>query len=375
MSKILPAGRLRHSPFYEATLREGAEAFLPYNRMLIPRGYGDPEAEYWRLINGVSMWDVAVQRQVQLKGPDAARLAQILCVRDLSGQEIGQGKYVALCNHHGVLLNDPIALKVAEDTYWLSIGDSDIWFWAACVAGERGLDVEISEPDVSPLAIQGPKAEDVVAALLGDWVRDLRYFWFEDAALEGIPLKVVRAGWSKQGGFELFLMDGSKGDQLWQLVKEAGKPFDIGPGNPNPSERTESGLLNWGIDTDEKTNPFEVRMGKFIDLDVADEVIGVRALRRIKADGIRQHQLGIIIETDFAAEDQSIRYTVESEGKPIGHMTHKAWSYRLRKMIGYALVSTEVAAGDDVIVRDGETRVAAQLTDIPFRIGPDVSNT
>ncbi|MEM8580064.1 MAG: glycine cleavage system protein T, partial [Pseudomonadota bacterium] len=137
MTKILPAGRLRFSPFYEATLRDGAEAFLPYNRMLIPRGYGDPETEYWRLINAVSMWDVAVQRQVQLKGPDAARLAQILCVRDLSAQEIGQGKYVALCNHRGVLINDPIALKVAEDTYWLSIGDSDIWFWAACIAGER----------------------------------------------------------------------------------------------------------------------------------------------------------------------------------------------------------------------------------------------
>lgn len=217
--------------------------------MLIPRGYGDPEAECWRLINGVSMWDVAVQRQVQLKGPDAGRLAQILCVRDLSGQAIGQGKYVALCNHRGVLLNDPIALKLSEDTYWLSIGDSDIWFRAACVAGERGLNVEISEPDVSPLAIQGPKAEDVVSALLGDWVRDLRCFWFKDAVFEGIPLKVVRAGWSKQGGIELFLMDGSKGDQLWQLVKEAGEPFDIGPGYPNPSERTESGLHNWGIDT------------------------------------------------------------------------------------------------------------------------------
>ena len=375
MTKILPAGRLRQSPFYEATLRDGAEAFLPYNRMLIPRGYGDPEAEYWRLINGVSMWDVAVQRQVQLKGPDAARLAQILCVRDLSAQKFGQGKYVALCNHHGVLLNDPIALKVSDDTYWLSIGDSDIWFWAACVAGERGLDVEVSEPDVSPLAIQGPRAEDVVAALLGDWVRDLRYFWFADAVLEGIPLKVVRAGWSKQGGFELFLMDGRKGNQLWQLVKEAGRPFDIGPGYPNPSERTESGLLNWGIDTDELTNPFEVRMGKLIDLDVPDDVIGVRSLRRIKAEGITRHQLGIILETDFAPEDQSIRYMVERQGKPIGHMTHKAWSYRLKKMIGYTLVSTEVVVGDAVVVRDGATRIAARLTQIPFPTDATATST
>ena len=156
MAHIVSAGRLRKSPFYTSTIEEGAETLLTYNNMLVPRGYGDREAEYWRLINGVSMWDVAVQRQVQLKGPDAAKLAQILCVRDLSSQVIGQGKYVAICDHNGVLINDPIAMKVADDCYWLSIGNSDIWFWARCVAGERGLDVEVSEPDVSPLAVQGP---------------------------------------------------------------------------------------------------------------------------------------------------------------------------------------------------------------------------
>ncbi len=366
MPPIVSAGRLRTSPFYQSTLNEGAEALLTYNRMLIPRGYGDREAEYWRLINGVSMWDVAVQRQVQLKGRDAARLAQILCVRDLSGQQVNQGKYVALCDHRGVLINDPIALKIDENCYWLSIGNSDIWFWARCVAGERGLDVEVSEPDVSPLAVQGPKAEAVVASLLGDWVRQLKYFWFADAVLEGIPLKVVRAGWSKQGGFELFLMDGTKGDRLWQLVKEAGKPFDIGPGYPNPSERTESGLLNWGIDTDETTNPFEVRLGKFVDLDIADDVIGVQALRRIKAEGVKRHQLGILLEGSEENEDQSLWLTIEKDGAPIGQMTHKAWSYRLERMIGYALVSIDAQPGDAVRVMREDAPIEAELVALPF---------
>lgn len=367
MAEIVSAGRLRKSPFYQSTIDAGAESLLTYNNMLIPRGYGDREVEYWRLINGVSMWDVAVQRQVQLKGPDAARLAQILCVRDLSKQEIGQGKYVAVCDHQGVLINDPIALKVAEDCYWLSIGNSDIWFWARCVAGERGLNVEVTEPDVSPLAIQGPKAEDVVASLLGEWVRDLRYFWFKDAEIEGIPLKVVRAGWSKQGGFELFLLDNTKGDQLWQLVKEAGKPFDIGPGYPNPSERTESGLLNWGIDTDEETNPFEVRMEKFVDLDVPDDVIGVQALRRIKQQGVKRHQLGIVLEGAEENEDQSIWLEIERENEVVGHMTHKAWSYRMKKMIGYALVSIKAKPGDPVsVIKDG-AEVNGMLTKLPFK--------
>lgn len=368
MAEIVSAGRLRKSPFYRSTMEEGAETLLTYNNMLVPRGYGDREAEYWRLLNGVSMWDVAVQRQVQLKGPDAAKLAQILCVRDLSTQKIGQGKYVAICDHQGTLINDPIAMKIDDDCYWLSIGNSDIWFWARCVAGERRLDVDVTEPDVSPMAVQGPQAEDVVASIFGDWVRDLRYFWFKDTEINGIPITLVRAGWSKQGGYELFLKDGSKGDQLWQIVKEAGKPFDIGPGYPNPSERTESGLLNYGTDTDERTNPFEVRMEKFVDLDVSDDVIGVTALRKIKEEGVERQQLGVILDGAEENEDQSIWLDIVKDGSIIGHMTHKAWSYRLQRMIGYALVSVDVQSGDAVQIMRDSGPVAGQLTNIPFKI-------
>ena len=368
MALIVSAGRLRNSPFYQSTIDEGAETLLTYNNMLVPRGYGDREAEYWRLLNGVSMWDVAVQRQVQLKGPDAAKLAQILCVRDLSNQTIGQGKYVAICDHKGVLINDPIAMKVAEDCYWLSIGNSDIWFWARCVAGERGLNVEVSEPDVSPMAVQGPKAEDVIAAIFGDWVRDLRYFWFKDSEVEGIPVTVMRAGWSKQGGFEIFLRDGAMGDRLWQIVKEAGQPWGIGPGYPNPSERTESGLLNYGTDTDATTNPFEVRMEKFLDLNVSNDVIGVTALRKIKADGIKRHQIGIILDGSEENEDQSIWLDIVKDGAFIGHMTHKAWSYRLKRMIGYALVSVDAQPGDAVQVLKDSGPVQAKLADVPFKM-------
>lgn len=369
MVPILAAGRLRKSPFHKSTIEDGAESLLTYNRMLVPRGYGDCEAEYWRLIHGVTMWDVAVQRQVQLKGPDAQSLAQMLCTRDLSNQANNQGKYVAVCDHRGTLINDPVALKVEKDCYWLSVANSDIWFWARCIAGERGLDVEISEPDVSPLAIQGPKSDDVASSLFGDWVRDLKYFWFGDAELEGIPLKVARSGWSKQGGFELYLLDGSKGDRLWQIVKEAGKPFDIGPGYPNPSERTESGLLNFGTDTDDQTNPFEVRMEKFIDLDLDDDVIGITALRRIKAAGIKRHQLGIILGEEEENEDQSICLEIEKDGFVVGHMTHKAWSYRLHRMIGFALVSIQAQPGDQVQVIKESTRIDGTLTSLPFEIG------
>ena len=163
MFGISPSARLRQSPYFESTLAEGVTSFTTYNNMLMPTSYGKPEEEYWRLINGVSQWDVAVERQVQLKGPDAGKLAQILAPRDLSKCQVGQGKYVPLCNHQGVLINDPILLKLADDLYWLSIADSNIWFWAGAIAAERGLRVEVSDPDVAPMAIQGPKAEDVIA--------------------------------------------------------------------------------------------------------------------------------------------------------------------------------------------------------------------
>ncbi len=366
MFGISPSARLRPSPFFESTVAEGVTSFTTYNNMLMPTGYGDPEAEYWRIIKGASLWDVACERQVELTGPDAGRLAQILSPRDLSKCRIGQGKYVALCNHQGVLINDPILLKLAEDRYWLSIADSNIWFWARAVAAERGLDVAVGEPDVSPLAVQGPKAEDVVAAVFGDWVRELKYFWFRETEIEGIPVAVARSGWSKQGGFEIYLMDGSKGAALWNLVKEAGRPWDIGPGYPNLTERVESGLLSYGGDTDERTSPFEVRLGRYVDLDVPDDVVGIAALRRTAAAGPPRHQLGVVLE-DGAPLGPSFRwFDILADGVKVGDMTNRTWSYRLEQNIGFALISTRLAAGDEVTVAMDGTTQSGILRELPF---------
>jgi glycine cleavage system aminomethyltransferase T len=366
MFGITPSARLRPSPFYAATLAEGVTAFTTYNHMLMPTGYGKTEEEYWRLINGASLWDVACERQVQLVGPDADRLAQILCARDLSKCQPGQGKYVALCNHDGVLINDPILLKLDDDRYWLSIADSNIWFWARAIAAERGLDVVVSEPDVSPLAVQGPKAEDVVAAIFGDWVRGLKYFWFKETSIEGIPVAVARSGWSKQGGFEVYLMDGSKGTQLWNIVREAGKPWDIGPGNPNVCERIESGLLSYGGDSDGTTNPFEVRMGKYVDLHVADDVIGIHALRRIHQQGVQRQQLGVVLE---GAQPTALGFHwhgIYQGAQRVGDMTNCVWSYRLKRNIGFGLVSARCAVGDAVqVLKDGQ-RTEGRLVALPF---------
>jgi aminomethyltransferase len=363
---ITPSARLRPSPFYQATLAEGVTAFTTYNHMLMPTSFGHPDEEYWRLLKGVAQWDVACERQVQLRGPDAGRLAQILSPRDLTHCKVGQGKYVPLCNHAGTLINDPILLKLDENRYWFSIADSNIWFWARAIAAERGLDVQVSEPDVSPLAVQGPKAEDVVASIFGDWVRGLKYFWFRETTLQGIPVAVARSGWSKQGGFELYLMDGTHGTRLWNIVREAGKPWDIGPGNPNFCERVESGLLSYGGDTDEATNPFEVRMGKYVDLQVPDDVIGIKALRRIHAAGVRRHQLGVVLAGEEPTTLGFLWHPIQKNGRKVGDLTNCTWSYRLKKNIGFALISTDCVAGDQVEVMKESHVVVGTLQELPF---------
>lgn len=366
MHTISPTARIRKSPFYDATIAEGATSFTPYNRMLMPTGYGHPQEEYWRLIEAVSLWDVAVERQIELQGRDAATLAQLLCPRDLTNCAVGQGKYVALCNHAGTIINDPILLKLSDQRYWLSIADSDVLLWARAIAAERRLDVRVTEPDVSPLAVQGPRSDDVVAAVFGDWVRDLKYFWFQETTINSIPVAVARSGWSKQGGFEIYLMDGTRGTQLWNIVREAGEPYGIGPGNPNACERVESGLLSWGGDTDDETNPFEVRMKKFVDLHVPDEVVGIKSLRTIAETGIKRRQLGAVLEGDIPHQPGSDWMSIWKDGARAGDLTNCIWSYRLKANIGFALVSVEAKPGDAVTVDICGKPTAGRLTTLPF---------
>ena len=367
MFQVFPTARLRPSPFFNSVMAEGCTSASIYNRMILPASFGDKEKEYWDLINGVVMWDVGVERQVQLEGPDASKLAQILSPRDLSKCKIGQGKYVPMCNHDGILINDPIMLKLRDDLYWFSIADSDIWFWARAIAAERGLNVTISEPDVSPLAVQGPKAPAVVSSIFGDWVHDLKYFWFSETEINGIPVAVQRSGWSKQGGFEIYLQDGTRGDELWSIVKEAGQPYAIGNGGPTSPERTESGLVSCGSDSDDTTNPFEVRLGKYIDLDVADDVVGIKALRLIKAQGPKRHQLGLALEGNIADPLSFHWEDILVDGKKVGDMTQCVWSPRLRRNIGYALISCSCKVGDSVtLLRSAGREVKAILVDLPF---------
>ena len=220
--EITLSDRLRKSPYYEATLRSGAKSFTIYNHMLMPVVYEGSDDDYWNLINNVTLWDVAAERQVEITGSDAYRFVEYITPRDLSSLQIGQGKYVLITDENGGVVNDPIILRLGEHHFWLSIADSDVLLWTRGLACGLSWDVQIDEPDVSPLAIQGPNNLPLMVDLFGDWVKDLKYCFFKEAELDGIPLIVQRSGWSKQGGFELYLRDGSQGEKLWDMVMEAG---------------------------------------------------------------------------------------------------------------------------------------------------------
>lgn len=360
--------RTRLSPYFEATGAAGVQAFTVYNKMLLPTVYKSAEEDYWPIINSVSMWDVAVERQVEIKGPDAFALVTLMTPRDLTKLKIGQCKYVPLCNEFGGIVNDPVLLRLADDHFWLSIADSDVLLWAMGLASGLGLDVECTEPDVSPMAIQGPLANDVAADLFGDWVRELKFFWFREFDLDGIPLVIARSGWSKQGGFELYLRDRSFGTELWERVAEAGQPYGIQPGAPSSMERIEGGLLSYGNDMTIRNNPFEVGLDRYCALDQEADFLAKEALLEIRRAGPVQRQIGIVIDGDPIQGNDQWWHVVDHDRQRIGTVTSACHSPRLQQNIALSIMDMDhQEPGTPVTVEfyNGERRPGT-ISALPF---------
>ena len=365
--------QIRKSPYFDATIRWGAKGFSVYNHMYIPRDFGDPEQNFWNLVNDAILCDVAVERQVEITGPDAAEFVQMLTPRDLSKMAVGQCKYVLITNADGGILNDPILLRLAENHFWISLADSDILLWAQGVAVHSGLDVTIREPDVSPLQLQGPKSGEIMKALFGDSIMDLKYYWLRAIELDGIPLIVSRTGWSSELGYELYLQDGSRGDELWEKIMAAGKPFGLKPGHTSSIRRIEGGMLSYHADADINTNPFELGFDRLVNLDMDADFIGKAALRRIKEEGVSRKQIGLIIEGTPLNGPNTSYWPIRKNGVTIGKVTSAVYSPRLKQNIALAMVAAEHAvlgAEVEVVNRTGLVNEAgterATIVDRPF---------
>ena len=330
--------QIRKSPFFDATVRWGATGFSVYNHMYIPRDFGDPEKNFWNLVNDAILCDVAVERQVEITGPDAFQFIQLLTPRDLSKLSIGQCKYVLITNEKGGILNDPVLLRLGENHFWLSLSDSDILLWAQGVAVNSGLNVSIEEPDVSPLQLQGPKSREIMVKLFGENIRDLKYYWLKELELDGIPLVVSRTGWSTELGYELFLRDGTQGDRLWEMIMMAGNEYGLQPGHTSSIRRIEGGMLSYHADADIHTNPFEMGLERLVSLDSDINFIGKKALIEIQKKGIKRQQIGLEIEGDSLTGPNTIFWEIFCDEKIIGKVTSAVFSPRLEKNIALAMV-------------------------------------
>ena len=359
--------QIRKSPFFDATVRWGATNFSVYNHMYIPRDFGDPEQNFWNLINSAILCDVAVERQVEITGDDASKFIQLLTPRDLSNFKVGQCKYILITNEEGGILNDPILLRLEENRYWISLADSDILLWAQGVAVNSGLKVKISEPDVSPLQLQGPNSGKIMEALFGQDILDLKYYWHREEVLNGIPLLVSRTGWSSELGYEIFLRDHTKGDKLWERIMEAGIPFDLKPGHTSSIRRIEGGMLSYHADMDINTNPFELGLDRLVNLEGKEDFVGKTALKEIKEKGVSRKQVGLIIEGQPLSGPNTRFWEIKYDEKIVGKVTSAVYSPRLKQNIALAMISADLTTiGTEVKINTYSGTLGSMVVEKPF---------
>ncbi|MDA9615966.1 glycine cleavage system protein T [Candidatus Pelagibacter sp.] len=359
--------QIRKSPYFKSTVKWGATGFSVYNHMYIPRDFGSPEQNFWNLVNDAILCDVAVERQVEITGPDATKFIQLLTPRDLSKLSVGQCKYVLIVNNEGGILNDPVLLRLKENHYWLSLADSDILLWAQGVAVNSNLNVKISEPDVSPLQLQGPNSGKIMEALFGKSINDLKYYWLRELNLDGIPLIVSRTGWSSELGYELYLRDGSKGGELWEKIMEAGKPHGLKPGHTSSIRRIEGGMLSYHADADINTNPYEVGLGRLVNLDTNINFIGKDALQKINHDGVKRKQVGVILNCEPLTGPNTTFWEIFKDNQQVGKITSAVYSPRLKQNIALAMVTinnSEIGTVFDVKMND--KIIKATVVEKPF---------
>jgi aminomethyltransferase len=358
----------RKSPYFEATQRAGCQSYELYNHMYLPGYYSSFEDEYWHLVNHVALWDVAVERCLEITGPEAHRFTNMLTCRDLDRCEVGQAKYALVIAPDGGIVNDPVLLRLGENHYWLALADSDAILYAKGVAACAGMDVEVGEAESYPVQVQGPKSKDVMRALFGDWILDIRYYWTAQTDLDGIPVVISRTGWTAELGYEIYLRDASRGEDLWNRILEAGEPFQIKPTGPSDVRRMEAGIFNWGPDMNWRHNPFEVTgLERLVEEQDADYV-GKDALERVRREGVARKLVGVEIGDKQMPEEMEEFWPVHASGREVGYVTNAVWSPRLEKNIGYAWVPIELAGVGtpfEVAWPFGE-RAEARVAALPF---------
>ena len=338
--------RIRKSPYYDSTRKYGAKSFTIYNYMYMPTSYTSSEEEYVSLTNDVTMWDVAGERQIEINGPDAYNFVRTLTPRNLEKCEIGHCLYILLTGEDGCIINDAVLLRVKPDQFWISPGDSEVLLWIQGVAVNSGMEVNVFEPDVSPLQIGGPKAPQLIEKLFDEDHRDVGFYRAIETSLLGIPLVLARTGWSGEISYELYLRNHKLGDQLWEIVREAGQEYNISPIAPNTIRSIEGGLLSFRSDVLKEDNPYTIGLGRLVDTNQSIDFIGKSALKKIEEEGTKRMLVGVILDGDPIKNPPEQFWPVIDHDLKIGHVSRCIYSPRLKKNIGFANIPTEFSKID-----------------------------
>ncbi len=369
MSQVQRGARNRRTPYHEAAQRYDPKGYTVYNHMYFPIRFDTFEAEYETLLNGVTLWDVSVERCLEISGPDGFRFAQLLTPRDLSKCAVGQAKYVLICDADGGIVNDPVLTRMAENTFWFALASSDALLFARGLKNAYpDLDVTIKEADVAPLQVQGPKSKELMAKLLGEEILDLKYYYWTEAKIAGAPVVITRTGWTSEVGYEVYLTDTTKGDEVYEAIMEAGREFGIKPTGPSDIRRIEGAIFNWGADMTYENNPVEMGLDRLVDWDLPDEAsISMRALRQIRARGVDRRINGVEMDGEPFPGLNDVKWPIVEGGRPIGQVTSAIYSPRLERNIGFAwLPADRSELGSTVQVESEWGPRTARVVAMPF---------
>jgi len=363
---IAKSRRLRGTPYTSRIEKQGVTAYTIYNHMLLPAAFGTLEDSYHHLKEYVQVWDVAAERQVEISGNDSAKLVQLMTCRDLSKSKDGRCYYCPIIDDNGGLINDPVVLRLNENKWWVSLADSDVILFAKGLAIGNKFDVKIFEPDVDIMAVQGPKSFNLMEKVFGDKIVNLKFFGFDYFEFGGDKHLIARSGWSKQGGYEIYVEHNDSGLKLYDHLFEIGKEFNVKPGCPNLIERIESGLLSYGNDMDNGDNPYECGFDKYINIDSDVDFLGKEKLKQIKSDGIKKKLMGVKFDTDKISLTGSLDLT-DQNNKKIGELRSACYSPHFKKVIGIAMMKKDHWNTDqDVKAKINSQNCIGKVCDLPF---------
>ena len=370
MGLVQRGARNRRTPYYEATQRYGPKGFTVYNHMYFPIRFDTFENEFDTLLNAVTLWDVAVERCLEISGPDGLTFAQLLTPRDLSACAVGQAKYVLIVDSDGGIINDPVLTRMDENTFWFALASSDALLFARGLKNAYpDLDVTIREADVAPLQVQGPRSKDLMVKLLGEGILDLKYYYWRHAEIAGVPVVVTRTGWTSEVGYEVYTTDTSRGNGVYEAIMSAGEEFGIKPTGPSDIRRIEGGIFNWGADMTYEHNPIEMGLDRLVDWDTVsdDASISMAALRRIRDAGVGRRIVGVRMDGDPFPALNNVKWPVSQGGEAVGQVTSAIYSPRLEQNIGFAWLPTALANLDTELDVDSEWgRRRATVVEMPF---------